>query len=149
MDNENKSSTLQERLLAIAQFLPLFEQRGFEFGEWAGGQRSETGVVTMPYYSLSGTAASFINTAYATDWVRSDFDWPSWSKTDEALRLRDDPSALAAANPKQLAQLLTVIIRVDRFSEGSLAAAYESGLLTRILQRAAVLAAAPDLGQFE
>jgi hypothetical protein len=38
-------------------------------------------------------------------------------------------------------QLLRVIIRQDRFAEGSLLASYESGLLTGILRRAAALAA--------
>jgi uncharacterized protein DUF6508 len=46
----------------------------------------------------------------------------------------------------QLAWLLTAIIRSDRFVEGSIAGAFESGLLARIARRAAVLLAegSPD-----
>jgi hypothetical protein len=60
-------------------------------------------------------------------------------ETREAKRLRDEPAALAAATADQLASLLTVLIRHDRFVEGELAGAYRSGLLTGILRRAAAL----------
>jgi hypothetical protein len=45
------------------------------------------------------------------------------------------------ASPDDLARLLTAIVRSDRFVEGSLVGAFESGLLTRIAQRAAALLA--------
>ena len=55
------------------------------------------------------------------------------------MSLQDDARALAQATPEQLARLLTVCVREDRFCEGALESAFESGLLTRILERAAVL----------
>jgi hypothetical protein len=70
-----------------------------------------------------------------------DFDWPTWMQTDEAIHLRDDLDSLAQATPEQLAHLLTVMIRQDRFVEGSLGAHAESGLLVSVLRRAAVLEA--------
>ena len=82
-----------------------------------------------------------------TGWVLN-FAWPAWKQTDEAISLRDDAAALAAATPEQLARLLTVLIRQDRFVEGALGSAYESGLLTSIVRRAAELVTAPDEGQF-
>ena len=136
--------TLQQRLQALAGFLPQFERDGFVFGQWSPSSEREDGVTILPHYSLSPTAASFLRTAYNQNWVLTDFAWPSWMKTAEAISLRDDPLALAAASPTQLAQLLTVLIRQDRFVEGALGSAYESGLLTRILRRAAVLAQTPD-----
>jgi hypothetical protein len=48
---------------------------------------------------------------------------------------------LAKATPEQLAKLLTVCIRQDRFAEGTLLVAFEAGLLTRILQRAKAILA--------
>ena len=66
----------------------------------------------------------------------TDFDWPSWKDTPEALGLRDDPKVLKQATSVQLAKLLTVLIRQDRFVEGALAGAYNSGLLTAVLRRA-------------
>ena len=147
MINDEKVRPLQERLQALADFLPLFEQSGFEFGEWIANPKSETGVLMMPYYSWSDTAHLFVKTAYDTGWVLN-FDWPAWKQTDEAIGLRDDAAALAAAAPEQLARLLTVLIRQDRFVEGALGSAYEAGLLMSILRRAAELVTAPDEGQF-
>tara|TARA_Y100000589_G_scaffold224344_1_gene211926 strand:+ start:389 stop:736 length:348 start_codon:yes stop_codon:yes gene_type:complete len=82
----------------------------------------------------------FAAMCYKFNWVEP-FDWPNWMQTEEATQLRDDPNALANATPKQLQKLLTVMIRQERFVEGSLAEHFESGLIDRIMDRAAVLAA--------
>lgn len=54
----------------------------------------------------------------------------------EAKRLRDD-AVLANATPEQLARLITVCMRQDRFVKGALESAFTSGLLTRIRERVA------------
>src|SRR5207244_1533652 len=89
----------------------------------------------------SDEAGSFVQAAYDLGWVRSGFDWPTWSQTAEARNLQNDPHLLAQATQVQLASLLTVCIRQDRFVEGALMSAYESGLLVRILERAAAILA--------
>jgi hypothetical protein len=127
---------LRERLKALAGFLPAFEEPGFQFGTWQGGKQKEPGVFSMPYFAQSETAASFVRMAYEQGWMQTDFSWPSWMKTEEAIALRDDPDALATASPEQLAKLLTVLIRQDRFVEGGLNSAFEAGLLTAIARRA-------------
>ena len=58
----------------------------------------------------------------------------------KSLQLRDDPAALQSATPEQLGRLLTVLIRQDRFIDGSLAGAFESAFLLEILRRVAVQA---------
>ena len=85
-------------------------------------------------------ASRFIDVCYEMKWVNLRFDWGAWMNSLQALRLRDDPAALESATPDQLQNLLTVVIRQDRFVEGALATGFESGLLVRILRRAAVLA---------
>jgi hypothetical protein len=133
--------TLHDRLRGLASFLPAFESAAFEFGKWSNPKSIEHGVLTLPFFVLSQTATGFVKAAYDLRWVALDFDWVTWKRTQEAQSLRDDPASLAKATSDQLAQLLTVIIRQDRFADGSLLASYESGLLTRILRRAAALAA--------
>ena len=147
MINDESARPMQKRLQALADFLLLFEQPGFEFGEWLKNPKSESGVLRIPYYSWSDTAQSFVEMAYDTGWILSDFNWPAWKATDEAISLRDDPATLAAATPEQLARLLTVLIRQDRFVEGALAGAFKSGLLTNIVGRAAAMIKALDKGQ--
>jgi hypothetical protein len=147
MINDKPARFLQERLQALANFLPIFEQPGFEFGEWSENPKSESGVIVLPHYSWSDAAQSFVSMAYDMGWVLLDYAWPAWKGTDEAINLRDDPAALAAAAPEQLARLLTVLIRQDRYIEGALGSAYKSGLLTGIVRRAAALVEAPDEGR--
>ena len=125
----------------IIAFLPLFESHDFEFGHWKTPQSDEPDVLIPPYFSFSDTATNFVQAAYNYGWVLSDFDWQSWATTAEANALREDRSALETASPKKLAKLLTMLIRGDRFSEGTLLDAFNSGLLTNILRRARAMGA--------
>lgn len=52
-------------------------------------------------------------------WVRPDFDWPAWAQTPEAERLPNGRGALEQATVLEVARLLTVVIRSDRFVEGA------------------------------
>ncbi|MCW8306337.1 PD-(D/E)XK nuclease family protein [Acidiphilium sp. PA] len=118
-----------DKIKAIAKFLPIFTRADFKFGEWVR-KDGEIG-----YVCLSDPAQEFIQMLYDKEWI-SQFSWTDWETTTEAVRLRDEPDFLAEANTDQIAKLLTVIVRKDRFVEGELLAAYESGLLNRIISRA-------------
>ena len=98
----------------------------------------------MPHYVLSEEASRFIEMCYEMKWMRS-FDWGEWVQTPEAISLRDDPVSMEEATHEQMERLLTALIRQDRFVEGSLGEAFESGLLTRIVKRAAVLSELPSV----
>jgi len=63
----------------------------------------------------------------------------NWIETPEVMELRDSPDAIAQATTEQLSHLLTVLIRQERFCEGSLESAFGSGLLTGIVRRAATI----------
>ncbi len=117
-----------ESMKALAEFLPKFEAPEFRFGRW----ESE-------WFSLSQDGHGFVSTCYETGWVQLGFDWPKWIGTREAARLRDDPAGIENASPEQLRRLLTALIRQDRFVEGLLGGAFESGLLLRIVRRVAEL----------
>ena len=130
---------LAARLRALAAFLPALESDGFKFGRWAGGEKIGPRTYTMPYYEFSPVVEEFLRRG-AAPWVTPRFDWPAWAATDEFQRLSRDPAAVAAATPDQLARLLTVLVRSERFGDGNLAGAFESGLLVGILRRADALA---------
>lgn len=134
-----------DRLQGIAAFLPRFQVPGFEFGHWENGEQGE-GTFTFGYMSYSDAANEFESVTYRLGWIRTGFDWGAWQETQEAKALRDDPLVLAKATPEQLANLLTICVRGERFCEGALRDTFESGLLTRILERAAVLAAEIETG---
>jgi hypothetical protein len=41
-------------------------------------------------------------------------------ETPEARALLEDPAAMREATPEQLARVLTVVVRLERFSEGAM-----------------------------
>lgn len=127
-------------LATLAPFADVFAKEGFSFGAWVGGQPMDNGAIQMPFYAHSDDAQAFLTAAYDGGWVLPGFSWPEWFDTEEAARLRDEPSAVDFASARQLSKLLAAYIRGDRFSEGALASAFESGLLLRILRRVADLA---------
>jgi len=131
-------------LRVLARFLPEFERAGFSPGDWTDMQKGEDGVHTMPYATLSPAASDFVQAAYDGGWVLQDFNWPEWKDTNEAIGLYRDPDLLAEATPRQLAQLLTVFIRQDRFVEGGLLSDFESGHILGIVRRAAKLLEADE-----
>jgi hypothetical protein len=139
--------TLRERLAKLAEFCSAFEAEGFQFGKWSGRKPVSPGTIEMPYFELSASAAAFEQHCYQNGWVQQDFDWPEWSLSAEAVALRDDPPKLAHASADQLAKLLILSIRQERFCDGSLTAAHNSGLLLAILRRARDLAAVDLLNE--
>ena len=126
-----------DRLRRLAAFIPDLEQPDFDFGHWAGGDRRADGTITMPYFEYSARALEFI----AALPVVAGFDWPAWMQTPRAQELVVGPGRLADASVEELVRLTTAIVRSDRFTEGSISGAFESGMLLAVARRAAVLAA--------
>src|SRR3954471_20377799 len=60
------------------------------------------------------------------------FDWMSW---DGVQRYRDDPSSLAPAPVGDAVRLLTAIQRAERFGDGNIEGALESGVMQAALAR--------------
>ena len=130
---------LEERLRHLGAFADELEAPGFELGHWHDSAPSpgDPSVWTMPWYELSPRGDAVFRALGSIVVV---FDWPTWAQTDEARSLRDDRAVLAAATPEQLQHLVTWLVRAERFSDGGLESAFESGLLAAIARRAATLA---------
>jgi hypothetical protein len=130
MTANDETIPLKARLEALAAFVPIFEAPGFKFGEW------DTSEGHLPYFFQSEEASRFVQTAYEYGWCSSSVDWTNWIATDAAQRFANDPRLIAQATVSDLEHLLTTIIRQDRFVEGNLDGAFESGHLTAIVRRA-------------
>ena len=89
----------------------------------------------MPWFELSAIASRFGHVAYADGWVRPEVDWGEWGRTAQAQRLQEDRRALDDATVPDFVRLLTLVIRRDRFVEGSLGQDMQSGLITAVLRR--------------
>jgi hypothetical protein len=115
----------------LAAILPILERNNFDFGHWAGGETRPDGSLTMPYFEFSVEAAEMLRAVPVEV-----FDWPTWAATEEGRALREDRMRLAVATADELVKLTTSLVRADRFTEGTLAWAFESGLLLAIARRA-------------
>lgn len=127
-----------ERLRALGAFLPRLEQPGFDFGHWVPSTQHQDGVWTMPYYDLGADGLALVGVMP----VQVGFDWPTWMQTADAKAYLRDHARVSEASAEDLVKLTTSFVRGDRFNEGALASAFESGLLTAIVRRAAALGAA-------
>ena len=127
-----------DRLRELADLVPVLEAPDADFGHW-DNEPLPDGSIHMPWFVPGATEDAFRKAVGQGGWIVTGFDWMQWLQTDEGRSLRDDPAAVATASPDQLGMLLTAIIRSDRFTEGSIAGAFESGLLARIARRATAL----------
>lgn len=128
-------------LVSLTDFLKEIDDPEFKAGEWFSPKESEDGCIQIPYVVLNNTAQKFFEAAYQNDWLMTHFDWPEWARTDHARRLLDYPDSIAQAGEFDLFRLLTVCIRQDKFVEGSLLKAFDSGLIQKIVRRAASILA--------
>jgi uncharacterized protein DUF6508 len=127
-----------DRLRMLADLGPVLEAPDADFGRWEMPPVRD-GIGSLGWFVFGPTADAWRAAVAAGGWVVTGFDWPAWLAGDEGRALRDEPAALEAATPDQLAHLITAIVRSDRFTDGSIAGAFESGLPARISRRAAVL----------
>jgi hypothetical protein len=125
---DETTHTRLERLMALADFLRVFTREEFSFGEYIQPEPRD-GVMIMGYFRYAPEVRDFTAKMRKYGWGDRNFNWPDWKQTKEAAQLRDDSEILAQATDEQLSKLLTVVIRQDRFVEGGLASAYDSGLL--------------------
>jgi hypothetical protein len=128
----------QERLKALAYFVPIFMEPGFQFGSWEKPAPDESGVLSLPWFTLSKAASDFESVCYEFEWV-SQFDWSGWRETATSKRLMESSEQVSTASAGELAKMLTVFIRGERFYDGTLNSAFDQGFLTAIVQRAAAL----------
>ena len=115
----------------------MLESPDFSFGDWAPTTTYADGSIAMPWYEPSTEAEAFLADARA---LVTPFDWPSWASGEDGQRLLGHPDAVASATADDLGKLLTTYVRSERFGDGNLAAAFDSGMLTAIVRRASVLA---------
>jgi hypothetical protein len=132
---------LARRLEALASFAVRLKDARVPFGIWrpAIGSGATEDPLTLPWFSLSELGNDFVLMVYETGWMLKDFDWASWVHSRHGQQIANDRTVLVNASAEQLAKLLTALIRQDRFVEGVLSKAYESGLLLAITERAQAL----------
>lgn len=123
---------------ALARLLPAMERGTFEAGQWAGGDPLPDGSITFPWFEWGEGIKAFV--AACGPLMLRGFDWGAWQRTEAAQRLFELPETASA---HELRQMITAMVRQERFVEGLLAGYYRDGLMMRVCERAQVLAFRP------
>ena len=122
-----------KRMARLGEFARFFGPGGFAEAGWRNGNH-RPGRPSEPAFGK--VICALRPRCEADGWLLADFDWLDWSKSSEAVTLRQEQWWLAEVTPDQMAKMLTVIFLGD-----DVAVAIESGLLVGVLLRARTLGA--------
>lgn len=103
------------------------------WGSWGGGEEMKPGVVQMPYAIPDELITEFVKFLYEHELVIN-FDWSSWQEGRDWYADKDE-TKYDTLDATTALKLLTAVIRNDRFNEGALMSAFESGDFPRIIKR--------------
>ena len=103
------------------------------WGEMEGGEKDESGAIQMPYASPDPLVSEFSKTWYEKGLVIP-FDWGNWQEGRDWYA-RTDESKYDSLDSETALKLLTAVIRNDRFNEGALMRAFESGDFPKIISK--------------
>jgi hypothetical protein len=118
----------------LLHFLPVFEVPGRKFVErWAGGERTPDGATTMPYPVYTADVEQFFQLAGQTCWCDYGYNPAA------AHKMLEDGEFIAKATLGEIKTMMTYCVRGERFCDGHWEAVLESGRITALLQRLAVL----------
>jgi hypothetical protein len=118
----------------LLRFLPLFDVPGRDWIEgWGGGERTESGAITVPYPIYAADVVAFFRLAGQPRW--SDYDY----EPREAARMLGDEAFIRRATLAEVKTMLTYCVRGERFGDGHWAAMLESNKIVALLQRLRVL----------
>lgn len=103
------------------------------WGKSQGGDTDQDGVMQMPYWVSDPLVTEFVTYMYASELIVN-FDWSAWDKGREWYKSTDKTKYDTLDIPTAL-KLLTAVIRNDRFSDGALVSAFESGDFPKIINK--------------
>jgi len=120
----------REQWQPLMDLIPEIEE-ALSFGEKGGGQKDPDGEMQMPYTIPAYVVTQFVDIVYEMPLMVS-FDWPAW---EEGRKMANDPDFdFDSVDIPTKCKLITAVIRNDRFADGALVRAFESGLILKILK---------------
>jgi Family of unknown function (DUF6508) len=101
------------------------------FGEMISPETLPDGTNQFPYYAWAPVVSRFVEVVYELE-IIVHFNWSSWQ---EGKALLENPKTnYDRLDNVTLCKLLTVIVRADRFSEGTLVGSFENGVIQKIIK---------------
>ena len=114
----------------LIELIPKVESTS-KFGEWASAEKDEVETIQFPYCIEETIVSQFLDIVYRLPIIIS-FDWGAWEEGRE-IASNDDFDHDTLDLPTKC-KLITAIVRNNRFCDGVLVSAFESGLILRILK---------------
>jgi hypothetical protein len=105
------------------------------WGESRGGDTDENGVMQMPWWEQNPLIGEFVKFMYDNNLIVN-FDWGSWDKGREWYKSTDE-TKYDRLDVETALKLITAVVRNDRFHDGTLVNAFESGAFPKIINRLA------------
>ena len=102
-----------------------------KFGEVKGGEQTEDGSFTFPYWSSSEIVDKVFQLIHELNLVPV-FDWTSWEEGKSILNNQD--FNYSSLDTITLCKLLTTIVRADRFNDGFFVLNFENGVIPKIIK---------------
>jgi hypothetical protein len=105
-------------------------------GEWGihhNNERTESGVLIFPWIENYFLIQDFTSFMYENELIVK-FSWTEWQEGRDWYAL-DDDSKYVNLDVETALKLITAIVRSDRFNEGALVNAFETGVFPRIIQK--------------
>ncbi len=101
------------------------------FGDVIGGINEDEGVIKLPFYSPKPIVDKFYEIVYELPIIIG-FNWASWDEGRKIVRSKNFDFDTIDIPTKCM--MITAIVRNDRFCDGALISAFNSGLILKILK---------------
>jgi len=135
---KNTRNPTKEEIAELVSFLPKLYAEGFNsVKQWRGGQKDQSGVISMPYPEYDAIVDEFFYAAANECWL--DYNY----RPEEARQMLDDEDFIQTSSLSQIKTMLTFCVRGERFSDGHWAEMIENGTIRRLLERLIELGANP------
>lgn len=126
---KNINSFSLNRWKPLLDLIPAIE-KSKNFGEMPGGTKNEEGTITFPHWIPEPVVIQCIEIVYEMP-IIINFAWSTWDEGRNLLRGKNFDFDTVDIPTK--CKIITAIVRQDRFVEGTLVSAFESGLILRLL----------------
>ena len=100
--------------------------------KWKGADRTDDGALVLPWPDYDVAVRAMVSLLYDLG-VIAERNWPDWARANGEDA--GDHRWIAGASLDDTVMLLTTIVRQERFVDGAIAAALESGQLGAALDR--------------
>jgi len=109
-------------------------------GEWGmrhEDEHTESGALIFPWIDQTPLIHEFVQFMYDKKLVVV-FVWTEWQEGRDWYALQDE-SKYDTLDVETILKLLTAVVRNDRFNDGALVRAFESGVFPKILQKLIII----------